>query len=177
MLKSIHFIKDYRTFLKGQSFTFKPGLNLLVGDQGSGKSTLLNLLANVDKEVLEAETDGPTSTAFLDLERGNPRTKGRVEHGWQAAAIFSSHGETNKALVRSMKRMNPDTLILVDEPDMALSIRSIYQLYELLSSLPNQIISSAHNPLLIELVGEVLSIEHNQWMSSKEFINSHKPKS
>ena len=71
--------------------------------------------------------------------------------------------------------MDKPTLLLIDEPDMALSIRSIYQLHQLLTEVPNQSICSAHNPLLIELVGEVLSVEHGRCMSSVEFIQSHKP--
>lgn len=173
MLNSLRFKKDYRVFKKGQSFSFKPGLNVLVGDQGAGKSTVLSLLSKADTNVLDLETDTPTYSAYLDLEKSNPRNSGKkIEHRWQAAAQFSSHGETNKALLKSVSRMSSSTIILIDEPDMALSIRSIYNLFELLTSIPNQIICSVHNPIMIELAKDVLSLEHGRWMSSEEFIDS-----
>lgn len=45
-LKSIKITKDITPFKSGESFEFKDGVNLLVGDQGCGKSTLLGFLMN-----------------------------------------------------------------------------------------------------------------------------------
>lgn len=44
MITSITFKKDFRTFKEGDTFDFKPGVNILVGDQGCGKSTLIELI-------------------------------------------------------------------------------------------------------------------------------------
>lgn len=37
MLKTIIFKKDHRCFKEGETFNFRPGVNLLVGDQDTGK--------------------------------------------------------------------------------------------------------------------------------------------
>ena len=57
-LQSATIVKDIIPFTEGESFSFKKGINLLVGDQGCGKSTLLNFLMNshthqVDMEALK----------------------------------------------------------------------------------------------------------------------------
>jgi predicted ATPase len=173
MLESITFLKDYRVFKEGQVIEFKPGLNLLVGDQGTGKSSLLKLIGDNAYEIVHAITTENQSikTCFFDFEKMNARTKSYIDSPYDVATRFASHGQVNNKLLASMRELG-DTLILMDEPDMALSIRSIYKLYELLKSIPNQIICSVHNPLLIELVGEVLSLEHSKWMHSEEFIQS-----
>ena len=64
----------------------------------------------------------------------------------------------------------------MDEPDMALSIRSVnklVKLFKLLIRKQNHIICSVHNPILINGFNEVLSLEHKKWMLGSEFINSH----
>jgi predicted ATPase len=68
----------------------------------------------------------------------------------------------------------PDNaLVIIDEPDMSLSIRSIHKLHKILAK-TKQIICSVHNPLLVSYVEEVLSLEHSKWMSSQEFITLSK---
>lgn len=175
MLESITFLKDYRVFKEGQMFEFKPGINLLVGEQGTGKSSLLKLIAEHKRDILDPKTTGDKSirTRFFDFESNNPRTKSYIETATDIAIRFVSHGECNNKLLRAISTFDKDVLILMDEPDMALSIRSIHKLYKLLQEMPNQVVCSVHNPLLIELVGEVLSLEHDKWMSSNEFIQLH----
>lgn len=180
MLKSIKFKADYRCFKEGTEFVFKPGINLVVGENGCGKSTLLELLINRQfekrEEVLDCELDKKGKIYLLDFEHQNPRKAGRIEHGWQAALIFRSHGESNNFLISSIDKIERGSIVLLDEPDMSLSIRSISNLYKTLedNSKTKQIICSVHNPLLISYVDEVLSLEHGRWMSSKEFITLSK---
>lgn len=176
MLKSIKFKTDYRCFKEGTEFTFNSGLNLIVGDNGCGKSTLLELLINRQfekrEEVLDYELDKKGKIYLLDFEHQNPRKAGRIEHAWQAAMIFRSHGESNNFLISSMDKIEEESIILLDEPDMSLSIRSISNLYKILkkNAKTKQIICSVHNPLLISYVDEVLSLEHGKWINSQEFI-------
>jgi ABC-type cobalamin/Fe3+-siderophores transport system ATPase subunit len=180
MLNSIRFKIDYRCFKEGTEFTLKDGLNLIVGDNGCGKSTLLELLINQQfekrKEVLDYELDKPSKIYLLDFERQNPRKSSRIEHAYEAAMLFISHGESNNHLISTINKIEKDSIVLLDEPDMSLSIKSISKLYKTLkkNSKTKQILCSVHNPLLISYVHEVLSLEHGKWMSSEEFIQLSK---
>lgn len=190
MLRSIKFKTDYRCFKKDTEFTFssseprfeKSGLNLIVGDNGCGKSTLLELLINRQprlekrEEILEYVVNEQSKIYLLDFERQNPRKSSRIEHAYEAAMLFMSHGESNNHLISTINKIEKGSIILLDEPDMSLSIRSINNLYKTLkeNARTKQIICSVHNPLLISYVDEVLSLEHGKWISSKEFIELSK---
>ena len=51
-IKNCEIIADIVPFKTGEKFEFKPGINLLVGDQGCGKSTMINMLMhNFVKEI------------------------------------------------------------------------------------------------------------------------------
>jgi len=100
----------------------------------------------------------------------------------------SSHGQGNIiALSRILKKAkeNKDTLsiILFDEPDMAMSPRNCYEILKILLALRErwnmQVIISAHNPILINgkhplikenIYDRVLSLEGKKWMSATEFL-------
>ena len=45
MLNTLKFKENWRCFKAGDTFDFRPGVNLLVGDQGCGKSSLLQAIA------------------------------------------------------------------------------------------------------------------------------------
>ncbi len=50
MLKYVRFIQPHRKcFQQGEVISFRPGINLLVGEQGCGKSTLLDLIRDPNK--------------------------------------------------------------------------------------------------------------------------------
>lgn len=182
MLNSVTFKKNYRCFKKGDIFHFKP-FTVLVGDQGCGKSSLLKLISDTNKNVLEFELSNPsveTPTAYIDFERNPLRNTGYFSNNGkvfqaQVGAMFISHGETVKTILDRLKEHKKGTCILMDEPDMALSPRSIVRLYENMNSIKDkfQIICSIHNPWFIEMMENVLSLEHKCWVSSKDFLKEH----
>jgi predicted ATPase len=189
MIRTITFLQDFRCFKIGDSFEFRPGVNLLVGDQGVGKSSLFQAIKNDLPAGYSRATLVKMEVAIknvmlhsFDFERDNPRMARQFFDDnrmmAQVVTMFKSHGQTVKAIVGALEQKNPDSVIVMDEPDMALSIRSCYELSASFSKLANkglQIICTAHNPILIASQYEVLSLEHRKWMKSSEFIGSHSP--
>jgi len=180
MLKKITFKEDHRCFKQGDTFDFRPGVNLLVGDQGCGKSTILECVNNRkgNRKVLEIEADKMELLSF-DFEMDNIRKRGSMYNDdagmkFQLASMFSSHGQSNLAMLSHLETVN-GKLFCIDEPDMALSIRSCVKLAVMLKSSienGNQILASIHNPIVIRAFDEVLSLEHKCWMSSEDFFKS-----
>ena len=188
MLESISFTQDWRCFKTGEEFIFRPDVNLLVGDQGCGKSSLLTAIrrdgipnmsiSDPDKlkdsvaKVIATECQSYT----FDFERDNVRTKAHMGNTpvFQILSKWKSHGETNLAILENLTGVK-DSVIFMDEPDMALSIRSIHflvGLFEKFASNGNQVIASVHNPIVIEAFPRVLSLEHRAWISCHKFILS-----
>ena len=172
-------------FNQGDEFLFEP-ITLIVGDQGCGKSTLLKTFSMKPTPVKVTTTNGEKiQTLSFDFEKDNPRQTGKFESainkvgaGAAISLLHSSHGQAVKALLRTLNE-NPGVTFFIDEPDMALSIRSCYELVEMVKSSSAsgcQIIMAVHNPIIISSFQSVLSIEHRRWMTSKEFIASHSPK-
>jgi predicted ATPase len=173
MLFKIIFKKDWRCFKKDQEFTFRKGINLLVGDQGSGKSSLLNVILRKDNNIIKIDCKEKYTTMFHDFEKNNPRQSQRLDDLFKIATVFSSHGETVNAILKSLTNPEASDIIFMDEPDMALSVRSIQKLINTLKSINNKhVIAAVHNPFLIREF-DVLSVEHNMWMSGNDFIKKH----
>lgn len=163
MIKSIKFKKDFRCFKTGEMYTFKPGVNVLVGDQGSGKSTLIELLRSLQKkkgfnesdssyransisafskieEIVDIDADDKKVVAF-DFERESPRDMSAIHFDMmseQITAMKSSHGQGNLlAIDRVLKQVMNDQdsigTIMLDEPDAAMSPRSCYALVNMIN--------------------------------------------
>ena len=216
MIKSIQFKKDFRSFKKGDKFEFKPGVNLLVGDQGAGKSTLIELMRShlepkkdfresdstwraksimaheKIEDLVSIETQKGKKVFAFDFERESARDMSGLHYDMievQLVAMKSSHGQGNLASLGSMlEKMSKDKdavdIILLDEPDAALSPRNCYGMVGILHSMATkwnkQVIVSAHNPIVIRGVHpliqkepfweDVLSLEDKKWMRSDEFM-------
>lgn len=191
MLSSITFQKDYRGFVKGEFLKFHDGINLLVGEQGCGKSTLINLICESKKYadplgsdyVYDYKTQNNARMPLwkYDFEKDNPRMQHHIGKavGFQVSSHFASHGQTVRAILYQFGNIKDENgLFLMDEPDMALSIRSCYAFIkdmEAQAARGCQIIAAVHNPILITSQEEVLSLEHRRWMPAMEFVQSHHP--
>src|SRR6478672_13685605 len=139
---------------------------MLTGENGSGKSTLLHSIyyalrgQQADGFVYRLEKGDVTiEKAFLfDAEQHNPRTQLEVFKDNPEMLEFlqmASHGQVMLAMFRENFPSLPDgTVLLLDEPEMALSISNQRRILKMLKELVEQkqfrIVCATHSPVLIE---------------------------
>ena len=187
MISSIKFKDDYVCFFKGQNFQFKP-ITLLVGDQGCGKSTLLSLLSSLvtgKSTICDVRRSGKEQTKimFLDLEHDNPRT-GSGGNPYDSKSMlynmsvkYQSHGEVLVPILEVIDGQS-DSLILLDEPETSLSLRSQFKMVDIFERAlqkNNQLFLATHNSLFMQSFDKnILSLEHNKYVSYEEFVELEK---
>jgi len=182
VLRSITLKEKFRCFDEGFTLEFRPGINLLVGDQGTGKSSILQLvMMRVPgwKEIAEIDADAGEVKGF-DFEKDNPRMVRQfvdnIDVIAQVSMVMVSHGTFNRGMINDMSRMR-DIVIALDEPDQALSVRSCYQIirsFEQAVERGCQIVAAVHNPVVISALDLVYSLEHRDWVTPDIFLESQK---
>jgi predicted ATPase len=189
-LKSIEVTKvDHYFFEEGFEIKDLLDITLLVGDQGCGKSSLLEMLQKHEGLDIKMQHNNGVNSLFFDFEHMNPRviedheltnpdgTSRLFGVGEKLMSKWKSHGETLKFYsVDNLKKMK-DTVVLFDEPESSLSLRSQYELIEACKIATGnncQLIIATHCLPLIESQEKVYSMEHKEWMSSKDFIKHQK---
>lgn len=140
-------------------------LIMLEGENGSGKSTLLHSIFyalkgqevesydyRLDKRGLELG-----KVLLFDAEQHNPRTKPELFEDNPQMKEFveaASHGQVMLSLFRDTFPTLPDgTVLLLDEPEMALSQSNQRRVLKMLKELTDQkgfrIIAATHSPILL----------------------------
>jgi predicted ATPase len=141
-------------------------LIMLQGENGSGKSTLLNSLhyairgEQVEGYVYKLETgDVKLGRSYLfDAEQHNPRTQLELFKDQPEMLEFlriASHGQVMLSLfTESFPKLPNGTVLLLDEPEMALSVsnqrRILKMLKELVEKKQFRVVCATHSPVLIE---------------------------
>ena len=141
-------------------------LIMLQGENGSGKSTLLHSIYyalrgdKVEGYIYRLEPGGvkTESTYLFDAEQHNPRHQLDFFRDQPQMLEFlqtASHGQVMLALFReSFPRLPEGTILLLDEPEMALSVSNQHRILKMLQELVDQkhfrIICATHSPVLIE---------------------------
>src|SRR4029077_21038169 len=141
-------------------------LVMLQGENGSGKSTLLHSIYyalrgdQVEGYVWGLEPgDVKTGQSFLfDAEQHNPRNQLQLFKDQPEMLEFlqvASHGQVMLSLFRESFPKLPDgTILLLDEPEMALSVSNQRRILKMLKELVDQkhfrIVCATHSPVLIE---------------------------
>jgi len=137
---------------------------MLTGENGCGKSTLLHSIkialdgGEAPSYVYRLEKNGiDTSSSFLfDAELHNPRTQLEYfadQPEMQDFLRTASHGQIMLSLFRETFPKMPDgSILLLDEPEMALSLsnqsRILKMLLELVDKKKFRIICATHSPVL-----------------------------
>jgi predicted ATPase len=141
-------------------------LIMLTGENGCGKSTLLRAIyyalrgEEVDGFIykLEGGDSNPDKVLLFDAEQHNPRTHLEMfdsQPEMKEFAQIASHGQVMLSLFHETFPSFPDgTLLLLDEPEMALSTsnqrRILKMLMELVDRKNFRIVAATHSPVLIE---------------------------
>lgn len=191
MLETVLLLKPWRCFNGEEVIRFRPGVNLLVGNQGTGKSSLFQAIqlrgmkkpkswslppADTVPVVIDYQGEAISVFAF-DFERDNFRTKPFFDDdiAFHVGAMHSSHGEMVLAMLNGLELIDKPMMVLLDEPDMALSIQScrrLVRIFNHVAKLGGQVIATAHNPVVILSYENVYSVEHGRWMTGKEYVDS-----
>jgi predicted ATPase len=141
-------------------------LIMLKGENGSGKSTLLHSLhfalrgEQVEGFVYRTEVQGidPEKVLLFDAEQHNPRHQLQLFEGNPEMKEFlstASHGQVMLSLFRESFPKLPDgTVLLLDEPEMALSQsnqrRILKMLKELVERKRFRIVTATHSAALLD---------------------------
>jgi predicted ATPase len=141
-------------------------LVMLRGENGSGKSTLLHAIhyafRGEQKEGyvyrLEPGDVRIGKTFLFDAEHHNPRNQLELFKGQPEMLEFlqiASHGQVMLSLFReSFPKLPEGSVLLLDEPEMALSVSNQRRILKMLMELVDQkhfrIICATHSPVLID---------------------------
>jgi predicted ATPase len=141
-------------------------LVMLAGENGSGKSTLLHSISYAlrgeqpEGFVYRLETGGvPPARAYLfDAEHHNPRVQLELFKDQPEMIEFlqmASHGQVMLSMFKETFPKLPDgTILLLDEPEMALSVSNQHRILKMLMELVDQkkfrIVCATHSPVLID---------------------------
>ena len=180
-LECVEFKKDYRCFKQGDKIDTCKDMVLLVGDQGTGKSSLINCIIKPSGIVHLTQNTEVEKVRYkhFDTEHHNPRIQSAFsnEHFMQElCSKFVSHGQVILPIMESCEDSN-NLLIIIDEPESGLSLRSQYRLLEVFKNAINnncQVILSTHSIPIIEGFGEVFDLETKTWKSADEFLEGQK---
>jgi ABC-type dipeptide/oligopeptide/nickel transport system ATPase component len=141
-------------------------LVMLVGENGSGKSTLLNSIQyaldgeSVDGFIYRLDRGsvkaGPTY--LFDAEQHNPRMRTDLFEDQPQMLEFlkmASHGQVMLSMFQqSFPALPPGTTLLLDEPEMALSISNQRRILKMMKELVDQrgfrIICATHSAILMD---------------------------
>ena len=192
-IKKILFNKEFRSYDAERLLEFRPGINLIVGDQGCGKSSLFYAIMNWQESGIAMDYDPKSSYRFMDTEFMNPRLsfQDKYHRGMSVKEYDSAKYEHVKnQLIHDLTRQSHGESLLpmvlgsteggvtyfIDEPESGMSIRSQYKILEHFRNMSehSQLIIATHSQVLINGVDEVLSLEHFRWMSPEEFINTQR---
>lgn len=120
-------------------------------------------------------------SAFIDnaQKEMSEKTLNRTLKASSIASFFdmqeASNGENNLDFLFGLKEIS-NSLIILDEPETSLSIKSQFKIFNLLKELSqsNQIIIITHNENLMRLSDNVYDFEKKNYILTEKYINQQK---
>src|SRR5579859_6244230 len=141
-------------------------LVMLSGENGSGKSTLLHSIQYAlrgDKAEgyvysLDRRGVAPGKVFLFDAEQHNPRMQLELFREQPEMLEFlqlASHGQVMLAMFQqNFPALEPGTILLLDEPEMALSVSNQRRILKMMIELVDQrgfrIVCATHSPVLLD---------------------------
>jgi predicted ATPase len=141
-------------------------LIMLAGENGSGKSTLLHSIQyalrneSADGYLYALEWRGvqPAKSFLFDAEQHNPRMQldlFRDQPEMMEFLQLASHGQVMLAMFQqNFPALEPGTVLLLDEPEMALSVSNQRRILKMMMELVDQrrfrIICATHSQVLLD---------------------------
>lgn len=182
-LNTVELKSTVYTLPKGLKIDFRPGLNLIVGNNGCGKSMLFTVLTTqgyyrTRKVTMESPeyTGGKTRFYKFDAEKDNVRNiKDTTEHEdnleFVLTSFFRSHGEVQLDMLNGLSKIKR-SMIFLDEPEIAVSLKNIPKVISLLKETAqnNQLFVATHHPWIIESVENIYDMEKHAWVCSRDYI-------
>lgn len=153
MITNIKICYNHGRFIDGRrNIAFKPGFNVVVGPNGSGKSSLLEAIYNCPDCI--RQNDNTTRYRYFNSETMNPHRSEKHFKGVSGSiirvrAMFSSHGETMRDVLRYINFKQGDCLLL-DEPESGHDLKWIIKIrkgLDEISKAGSQIIVASHHPV------------------------------
>lgn len=134
-----------------KSISFKKGFNTLVGPNGSGKSTVLKSIFNCPDCIRQEKNK--TVYRYYNAEIMNPHRSGKPFTGIAGSiiktrAMFSSHGETMRDVLRFFE-FEPGDCLLIDEPEYGQDLTWVVKIRKGLDRVRKegcQVIAASHHP-------------------------------
>ncbi len=153
MIKSIKICYNHGRFIdKWKVIVFQPGLNVVVGPNGSGKSSLLKAIYNCP-ECKRIQDDNQHYHYFnsetMNPHRSEEHFKGVSGSIIRVRAMFSSHGETMRDVLRYMN-FKPGDCLLLDEPESGHDLKWVMKIRKGIDRLCQggcQVIAASHHPV------------------------------
>src|SRR4051794_32820311 len=141
-------------------------LVMLSGENGSGKSTLLNSIHyalngdRVDGYIYKLDRGivRPGNVFLFDAEQHNPRMRldfFRDQPEMLEFLQLASHGQVMLAMFReNFPALDDGTTLLLDEPEMALSVSNQRRILKMMKELVDQrgfrIVCATHSPVFLD---------------------------